>query len=80
MSSTDGLKRGMEITDVGGPISVPVGEAVMGRVFDVTGNAVEDSSDRKNSWSSLDGLFTTSLMLLTMSGIDGCAARNGRNP
>jgi F-type H+-transporting ATPase subunit beta len=30
MSSTDGLKRGMEVTDVGAPISMPVGEAVMG--------------------------------------------------
>jgi F-type H+-transporting ATPase subunit beta len=37
MSATEGLKRGMEITDMGAPISMPVGEAVMGRVFDVTG-------------------------------------------
>src|SRR6476659_4729025 len=40
MSSTEGLKRGMEITDAGAPISMPVGEAVMGRVFDVTGAPV----------------------------------------
>src|SRR5436190_22187019 len=39
MSTTEGLKRGMEISDTGAPISVPVGEAVMGRVFDVTGKA-----------------------------------------
>jgi F-type H+-transporting ATPase subunit beta len=42
MSSTEGLKRGMEIIDAGVPISMPVGEAVMGRVFDVTGQAVDE--------------------------------------
>jgi F-type H+/Na+-transporting ATPase subunit beta len=38
MSSTEGLKRGYEVTDTGAPISMPVGEGVMGRVFNVTGN------------------------------------------
>src|SRR6201997_3287654 len=38
MSSTEGLKRGFEVMDSGLPISMPVGEGVMGRVFDVTGN------------------------------------------
>ena len=42
MSSTEGLKRGFEVTDTGGPISMPVGEGVMGRVFDVTGNPVDE--------------------------------------
>jgi F-type H+-transporting ATPase subunit beta len=42
MSGTEGLKRGFEVTDTGGPISVPVGEGVMGRVFDVTGNPVDE--------------------------------------
>src|ERR1044071_3872280 len=42
MSSTEGLKRGYEVTDSGAPISMPVGEAVMGRVFNVTGNAVDE--------------------------------------
>src|SRR5882724_9395853 len=42
MSGTEGLKRGFEVTDSGGPISVPVGEGVMGRVLDVTGNAVDE--------------------------------------
>ncbi len=42
MSSTEGLKRGLEVTDTGGPISMPVGECVMGRVFDVTGNTVDE--------------------------------------
>ena len=36
MSSTEGLKRGMKITATGDSISVPVGEGVLGRVFNVT--------------------------------------------
>ena len=42
MSSTEGLKRGFEVSDTGAPISMPVGEGVMGRVFDVTGQPVDD--------------------------------------
>ena len=42
MSSTDGLKRGMSVKNTGAPISVPVGEAVLGRIFDVTGNTVDE--------------------------------------
>lgn len=42
MSGTDGLKRGYEVIDTGAPISVPVGEGVMGRVFDVCGNPVDE--------------------------------------
>lgn len=42
MSGTEGLKRGIEVTDNGGPISVPVGEGVMGRILDVTGNPVDE--------------------------------------
>jgi F-type H+/Na+-transporting ATPase subunit beta len=42
MSGTEGIKRGFEVTDSGGPISVPVGEGVMGRVLDVTGTPVDD--------------------------------------
>src|ERR1700750_2767515 len=42
MSGTEGLKRGYEVTDTGGPISVPVGEGVMGRVLDVTGSPVDE--------------------------------------
>jgi F-type H+-transporting ATPase subunit beta len=42
MSGTEGLKRGFEVTDTGGPIQMPVGEGVMGRVFDVTGNPVDE--------------------------------------
>jgi len=41
MSSTEGLKRGMTVRDMGGPITVPVGEGTLGRVFNVTGDAVD---------------------------------------
>jgi F-type H+/Na+-transporting ATPase subunit beta len=41
MSGTEGLKRGCAVVDSGGPILMPVGEAVMGRVFDVTGTPVD---------------------------------------
>jgi F-type H+/Na+-transporting ATPase subunit beta len=42
MAGTEGLKRGFVVSDSGAPISVPVGEAVMGRVFDVTGTPVDE--------------------------------------
>ena len=47
MSTTEGLKRGMLITDTGAPISMPVGNAVMGRVFNVTGDAVDEQGPVK---------------------------------
>jgi F-type H+-transporting ATPase subunit beta len=42
MSGTEGLKRGYEVIDTGAPISMPVGEGVMGRMFDVCGNAIDE--------------------------------------
>lgn len=42
MSSTDGLKRGMEAIDTGAPISVPVGPKVLGRIFNVLGETVDE--------------------------------------
>src|SRR6188508_1381464 len=41
MSTTDGLSRGLEAKDTGGPISVPVGEKTLGRVFDVLGHPID---------------------------------------
>ncbi len=43
MGSTDGLQRGMEVTDTGDPISVPVGEEVLGRVLNVTGAPIDNA-------------------------------------
>ena len=42
MSSTEGLKRDMGVVDSGSPISVPVGEGVLGRIFNVTGDTVDE--------------------------------------
>jgi F-type H+/Na+-transporting ATPase subunit beta len=42
MSSTEGLKRGMPIVNTAAPISVPVGEGILGRVFNVTGDPVDE--------------------------------------
>ncbi|MCI5050931.1 MAG: F0F1 ATP synthase subunit beta [Candidatus Pacebacteria bacterium] len=42
MSITDGLKRGDEVSDTGAAISVPVGDAVLGRMFDVTGAPIDN--------------------------------------
>ncbi|MBL8007906.1 MAG: F0F1 ATP synthase subunit beta [Ignavibacteria bacterium] len=41
MDSTDGLVRGMEAVDTGAPISIPVGEGVLGRLINVTGGAID---------------------------------------
>ncbi|AUI74586.1 F0F1 ATP synthase subunit beta [Lactobacillus helveticus] len=41
MESTDGLRRGMKVEDTGGPISVPVGEDTLGRVFNVLGQPID---------------------------------------
>jgi F-type H+-transporting ATPase subunit beta len=41
MSATDGLSRGLDVVDTGAPISVPVGEVTLGRVFDVLGQPID---------------------------------------
>lgn len=41
LGSTDGLVRGSEVVDTGEPVSVPVGEATLGRVFNVTGDVID---------------------------------------
>ncbi|RBW68727.1 F0F1 ATP synthase subunit beta [Bacillus taeanensis] len=41
MASTDGLMRGVEVVDTGAPISVPVGNATLGRVFNVLGESID---------------------------------------
>ncbi len=41
LGSTDGLIRGQDVVDTGGPVTVPVGKATLGRVFNVLGEAVD---------------------------------------
>ena len=45
MRSTDGLKRGIEVADLGTPISVPVGTPTLGRIFNVIGEPVDNQGD-----------------------------------
>ncbi len=42
MDATDGLARGLEVSDTGGPITVPVGEATLGRIFNVLGETIDN--------------------------------------
>jgi F-type H+/Na+-transporting ATPase subunit beta len=48
MDSTDGLARGMEVVDTGGPITVPVGRATLGRIFNVLGEPIDLAGDVAN--------------------------------
>ena len=45
MRSTDGLKRGVEVIDLGSPILVPVGVTTLGRIFNVIGEPVDNQGD-----------------------------------
>lgn len=47
MGSTDGLSRGQEVEDTGAPISVPVGQATLGRMFNVVGEAIDEKGEVK---------------------------------
>ena len=49
MDSTDGLVRGTGVKDSGTPISVPVGEETLGRLFDVLGNTIDNAGECKTS-------------------------------
>ncbi|MDR0851413.1 MAG: F0F1 ATP synthase subunit beta [Clostridiales Family XIII bacterium] len=49
LSSTDGLYRGMEAIDTGGPIAVPVGSEVLGRLFNVTGANIDGKEPVKTA-------------------------------
>jgi F-type H+-transporting ATPase subunit beta len=52
MDTTDGLARGLEIEDTGGPITVPVGEMTLGRIFNVLGDVIDEGDDLevKDRW------------------------------
>ena len=45
MSSTDGMQRGVEATDTGAPITVPVGEECLGRVFNLLGQPIDEKEE-----------------------------------
>src|SRR5437660_9828947 len=45
MDTTDGLSRGLEVVDTGGPITVPVGEATLGRIFNLLGEPIDHGDE-----------------------------------
>ncbi len=47
LGATEGLTRGMEVVDTGAPISVPVGDETLGRIFNVTGDPIDNKGDVK---------------------------------
>jgi len=49
MDSTDGLQRGTKAVDTGAPISVPVGDGVLGRMFDLLGNTIDEKEEVKSN-------------------------------
>jgi F-type H+-transporting ATPase subunit beta len=53
MDSTDGLARGMECVDTGGPITVPVGDMTLGRIFNVLGEVIDEGEpiEVKERWA-----------------------------
>ncbi len=53
MDSTDGLARGMECVDTGGPITVPVGDVTLGRIFNVLGEVIDEGEaiEVKERWA-----------------------------
>ena len=73
MDTTDGLVRGHSVVDSGEPISVPVGEKTLGRLFDVLGNTIDEKEDVKSdvrlpihrSAPKFDELTTSSEILET---------------
>ncbi len=55
MDTTDGIARGMEVTDTGTPISVPVGTPVLGRMFNVLGEQI-DGKEEVNKTAKLSSI------------------------
>src|SRR5215218_3001682 len=45
MDATDGIQRGATVTDTGGPITVPVGDATLGRIFNLLGDPIDNGPE-----------------------------------
>jgi F-type H+-transporting ATPase subunit beta len=65
LSSTDGLERGAEVTDTGAPISVPIGDATLGRMFNVTGQPIDG---KKGDFKEMSPIHRTPPPLTDQSG------------
>lgn len=65
LSSTDGLKRGAVVTDTGSPITVPVGEKTLGRMFNVTGEPIDNKG---GSFSEISPIHKSPPALVDQAG------------
>lgn len=88
LKPTDGVVRGQAVTDTGAPISVPVGDATLGTVFDVIGTPLEQAADqlqiserwpstarpRTSTSSESAQMFETGIRRSTCSGRSSCHA------
>ena len=74
MGPTEGMKRGCEITDTGRPISMPVGEDVMGRVLNVVGETVDEQGPVK----AAKFYEVTKQIVLTSHLVDGQIRKSTR--
>ena len=54
MDTTDGLARGAEVIDTGGPITVPVGEMTLGRIFNLLGEVIDEGDDDRGQGALAD--------------------------
>ena len=54
MDTTDGLARGMEVVDTGGPITVPVGEVTLGRIFNLLGEPIDQGEPSRGQGALAD--------------------------
>ena len=54
LGSTDGMVRGMKVSDTGAALSVPVGKGTLGRVFNVTGDAIDGRGDVEHDEPTAD--------------------------
>ena len=52
MDTADGLARGVEVVDTGGPITVPVGDVTLGRIFNLLGDPIDEGAPRSRSRSA----------------------------
>ena len=88
MDATDGLARGMEVVDTGGPITVPVGKVTLGRIFNVLGEVIDegDAIEVEERWPihrdapTVENLTPTTEMFETGIKVDrpARALRQGR--
>src|SRR5215211_2182598 len=85
MDATDGLARGMEVVDTGGPITVPVGDVTLGRIFNVLGDVIDEGEpiEVKERWPihrdapTVENLTPTSEMFETGIKVVDCSAPKG---